>query len=508
MISNYYILHQVVSELNTELQSKAFTRAYSVHPGELQLVFDEDIAITVVLNPAHATLYRNAHAQPNSPKRNSISFYRELENKALDKIELDESDKKIRFWFDDYFLLLRFFDSPNAILYKQGDSISTFKKEGVLKPKNPPKPQSLLHQTMPMLGKHLEREFFQRYPAATENDSRLLESAAEFDRVLRSSSKAILYSDPLLLSPISLNSIQTDAQTIDTSEGIEYILRQRRKAQSFNERKKGIALKLEAILGRTAKALTDAEHGIEESSRAERYRAIGEAIQAKAYEIAKGIEKIVFEFEGKEDSAVLDAQLNPYENAARFFDKARKSEEAKKERISRLEQLRKNKTLVASLIERLNTFSSLKELDTFEEELKRQSFLLEKSDESAERSGDTLDRFRRFRVAGGFEVLAGKNAKQNDELTMKIAAKEDLWFHARHVAGSHVVLRSAGKKDIPHQAILQAASIAAYFSDAKTQSVAPVAYTHRKYVRKRKGAAIGEVVVDREEVVMVEPGIV
>ncbi|HET9137095.1 MAG TPA: NFACT RNA binding domain-containing protein [Candidatus Kapabacteria bacterium] len=508
MISNYYILHQVVHDLNAELHSKVFTRAYSVHPGELQLVFDDDIVVTVILNPAHSTIYRNTSTQPHSPKRNSISFFRELENKPVRKIEIDVSDKKIGFSFDEYLLVLRFFDSPNAVLYKNGEPVSTFKKEVELRTRKNVRPQSLLRQTMPMLGKYLEKEFYIRYPEAKQSDELLLYSAAKYDKLLRQSDSATFYGDPLLLSPIRLESIHTGGISTYTSEGIEQILRQRRRTQSFNERKKIIAAKLEAILGRTAKALADAEHGIEESSRAERYRAIGEAIQSKAYEIEKGTEKISFEFESKEDSAVLDPKLNAYENAANYFDKARKSDEAKKGRIKRLEELRKNRTLISSLVERLSTFSTLKELDTFEEELKRQSFLLEKSDESAERSGDLLDRFRRFRVAGGFEVLAGKNAKQNDELTMKVAAKEDLWFHARHVAGSHVVLRSAGKKDIPHQAIMQAASIAAYYSDAKTQKVAPVAFTHRKYVRKRKGAAVGEVVVDREEVVMVEPVLV
>src|SRR5947208_10946311 len=127
------------------------------------------------------------------------------------------------------------------------------------------------------------------------------------------------------------------------------------------------------------------------------------------------------------------------------------------------------------------------------------------SDDLAE--ADAISRFRNFTVIGGFRVLVGKNAKQNDELTMKIAKKEDLWFHARHVPGSHVVLQTTNSKQIPKEAIEQAAEIAAYFSDAKTQKHAPVAYTRRKFVRKRKGSAPGEVVIEKEEVVLVTPKI-
>src|SRR5947208_181394 len=125
------------------------------------------------------------------------------------------------------------------------------------------------------------------------------------------------------------------------------------------------------------------------------------------------------------------------------------------------------------------------------------------SDDLAE--ADAISRFRNFTVIGGFRVLVGKNAKQNDELTMKIAKKEDLWFHARHVPGSHVILQAHNAKQIPKEAIEQAAEIAAYFSDAKTQKHAPVAYTKRKFVRKPKGAAPGAVLLEREEVVIVTP---
>jgi predicted ribosome quality control (RQC) complex YloA/Tae2 family protein len=90
---------------------------------------------------------------------------------------------------------------------------------------------------------------------------------------------------------------------------------------------------------------------------------------------------------------------------------------------------------------------------------------------------------------------------------MHVAKKEDLWFHARHVPGSHVVLQTNNAKQIPKEAIEQTAEIAAYFSDAKTQKHAPVAYTKKKFVRKPRGAAPGAVLLEKEEVVIVTPRI-
>ncbi|HYM36372.1 MAG TPA: NFACT RNA binding domain-containing protein [Steroidobacteraceae bacterium] len=510
MISNYYILHQVTRELVNSLIGRTFTSAYSVHAGELELVFDDQTSITVILNPARSTIYINRSVHSHPPKRNSIEFFKEIKGSAVKNIEIAHDDKRITFFFEDHLLVIRFYDSPNALLVRDGNVIATFKKEQT-KESREQKNKTTLERALPMIGKQLEKEFFVRYPDANNATDEVIKARAkEFDAVLRASRTCLLYhqGERLLLSPIRLNEF-TDGKIFDSvSEAIETVVRLRQRTQTLVQKKKILAVRLETIAARSVKAIRDAEAGIETSSRAERYRAIADAISARAHEMTPGAETIEFEFDGRSDHAPLDPKHSVYENAASYYDKARRSIEAKKELTARLAQLRTNEIAVATLVRELEPIESLRELDAFGEKLKTFSFILERSDEHAERSGNELDRFRRFRVAGGFEVLAGKNAKQNDELTMKIAAKEDLWFHARHVSGSHVVLRVAGKKNIPNEAINQAAAIAAYFSEASTQNVVPVAYTKRKFVRKPKGAAPGAVVVEREEVVMVEPKVV
>jgi predicted ribosome quality control (RQC) complex YloA/Tae2 family protein len=116
--------------------------------------------------------------------------------------------------------------------------------------------------------------------------------------------------------------------------------------------------------------------------------------------------------------------------------------------------------------------------------------------------------FRRFVVTGGFEVWAGKNSANNDMLTVRHARPNDLWFHARGVGGSHVVLKVGSAAGEPSkEAIRQAASIAAYYSKHRNAKRVPVAYTEKKYVRKPKGAAPGSVTVEREKVIMVDPAL-
>ena len=105
----------------------------------------------------------------------------------------------------------------------------------------------------------------------------------------------------------------------------------------------------------------------------------------------------------------------------------------------------------------------------------------------------------------GFKIWVGKNAVSNDQLTFKHSYKEDLWLHVRDVAGSHVIIKYQSGKPFPKNVIERAAQLAAYNSKRKNDSLCPVAYTPRKYVRKRKGDPAGAVIVEREEVIMVEP---
>lgn len=105
----------------------------------------------------------------------------------------------------------------------------------------------------------------------------------------------------------------------------------------------------------------------------------------------------------------------------------------------------------------------------------------------------------------GFRIWVGKNAKANDELTLRHSYKEDMWLHAKDVAGSHVVIKYQAGKPFPKDVIERAAQLAAYHSKRKNESLCPVTLAKAKYVRKRKGDPAGVVVVEREEVILVEP---
>jgi predicted ribosome quality control (RQC) complex YloA/Tae2 family protein len=104
----------------------------------------------------------------------------------------------------------------------------------------------------------------------------------------------------------------------------------------------------------------------------------------------------------------------------------------------------------------------------------------------------------------GFTLLIGKNSRQNEEVTFRQAAASDTWLHARGVPGAHVIIK-AGGRDIPRSTIEQAASLAAYYSQARGSTSVPVDYTLQRYVRHMKGGGPGMVVYERERTIFAEP---
>ena len=113
---------------------------------------------------------------------------------------------------------------------------------------------------------------------------------------------------------------------------------------------------------------------------------------------------------------------------------------------------------------------------------------------------------RKYLTDDGWMIMAGKNNKENDILTHRVAAQNDFWFHAHGYSGSHVILKRDGRKDEPSKlSIEQAAAVAAFWSKGKTAKKVPVVYTLKKYVNKPKGGAPGQAILKREKTIVVQP---
>lgn len=499
MLQNYYIIRQSAEEIRSRLSGLFFVRAYSIQAHELRIEFAGDEAselLIIRLAPGKAALYLAGQIF-DPPKRNVTSFFTELEGKVLSAVAIARYDRLIILSFGDRNLTLRFFDRPNAMLFVNGALIGSFKKASAADAEVAISDEPFdSTKSLSLLSKPLRKELTHRNA-----------EIEQFEAELRSSVTTCLYkhSPEFLVSPIRLQSIDaTPQQFRSPSEAIELSVIHRERTQALEGSRRSLLHTVDTIIDKTSTARTEAAGSISDSTRIDRYMHIGQDILTRADELTRGTTTFTFTDGKGEHTIQLDPSQTPYENANRFFEKARTAKARKADVVARVASLDKDEETLLVLRERIVEAESVKALDAIRKDLSAGRYTLQ---QAADAIGTTGPRFREYEVAGGMRVLIGKNAKQNDELTLHVAQKEDIWFHARHVSGSHVVLRSGKRPNIPQRAIEQAAELAAYFSDARSQKHAPVAYTRRKYVRKPRGAAPGAVKLEREEVIIVTPQI-
>ena len=196
----------------------------------------------------------------------------------------------------------------------------------------------------------------------------------------------------------------------------------------------------------------------------------------------------------------LDLRFSPAENAARFLKRARKLEKRLQVLPERLRQVERLEKGLRRMLAGLETDSDELPADVRKWMEKRQS------ERVREKEGSARAHPRRYRTSGGWTVWVGRNQRENDQLTHRMASPEDLWFHASGYPGSHVVLRREGRKEEPGaRNIEEAAGLAAYWSKGRSARKVPVVYTRVKHVSKPRGGAPGLAVLRREKTVMVVP---
>ncbi len=261
---------------------------------------------------------------------------------------------------------------------------------------------------------------------------------------------------------------------------------------AFEKEKTSVLSRLRTDIQQTRSWLQKTSAKLEELRSDDHYKAWGDLVMANLHSVTAGSKSIEVEnFYNNNESIVipLDKTLSPQKNAERYYRKG------KNQQIE-----------ITKLKEGLDKKS--KELSVRELELAKAEEATSVKSLPAPRdhqSSTTVSLpYRQFEFKS-FKIWVGKDAKTNDELTLKYSFKEDLWMHVRDDSGSHVLLKHQANKPFPKDVIEYAASIAAFFSKRKTEPLCAVIVTPKKFVRKRKGDPAGAVVVEREEVVLVEP---
>lgn len=256
--------------------------------------------------------------------------------------------------------------------------------------------------------------------------------------------------------------------------------------------------RLEETIGHLERRLNGLRAELETREDPEELRAVGDLILARFSDIPAGAERTTLPgFDGEPVGVELDPELSPDENAADYYDRAGRSERAA-ERIPRL------MTDVEGKLERFRDLRDEVAAGSVDADDLKAALPAEARTRRSDDSGPNLP-YRTFRSSGGLEIRVGRGAKHNDDLTFHHSAPDDIWLHARHTAGAHVILRWPKDGNPPARDLAQAGVLAALHSKARTSKSVPVDWTRRKYVRKPRGSAPGAVVPDRVKTIFVRP---
>ena len=234
-------------------------------------------------------------------------------------------------------------------------------------------------------------------------------------------------------------------------------------------------------------------------------RMYGDLITANLYRMERGAARLVcenfYDPAGGEIAIPLDPLLTPQQNAAKYYKRYTKAKTAEVHLREQMEIARRDAAYLDSVLEEIRQAETEQDFLEIRGELRDAGFLRKSGKKEPRRAAAGP---RRFRTTSGFQVLVGRNNRQNDRLTLKEADYRDLWLHTQKIHGSHVILRTGGQM-VDDDTLAEAAQIAAYYSQARDSGNVPVDYTLVKNVKKPAGARPGMVIYPTYKTVNVTP---
>ena len=283
-----------------------------------------------------------------------------------------------------------------------------------------------------------------------------------------------------------------------------YIFRDRKEAM----RQKGQTVRktVSNLLSRTVRKIAVQEKELLATFDRERLRQLGDIVTANLHRIQRGQTVLTAEDFYDENMTQIEIPLSPLlspqQNAAKFYKDYTRMKNAEKELTRQLEMGREEVTYLRSVLEELDRAETDGELEEIRRELQDGGYL--RRDTGKKKMKVSKLPPLRFESTDGYPIYVGRNNRQNEELTFRLARKDDLWLHAQKVHGSHVII-SCGGTTPPDDTVTQAAQLAAYYAETGSGQNIPVDVTPVKQVKKPPSAKPGMVIYHTYRTVIVNP---
>lgn len=251
-------------------------------------------------------------------------------------------------------------------------------------------------------------------------------------------------------------------------------------------------------LKKCTKKLDNINSKLNECNKMDEYKLFGELITSNLYRLKDNVDSATLENYYDNNSLItipMDKSISPNKNAEKYFKKYNKLKSTLEIVSIQKKETEKELNYIESIVYSIENAKNINDLEDIFDEISENLITSKNSKNNNEKNNkkDTnKNNLLKYEI-NGFTVLVGKNNKQNDELTLKIASKNDYWFHTQAIHGSHVILKTDGK-DIDENTLFECAKLAAKYSKAKMSSNVPVDYCLVKFVKKPGSAKPGMVI--------------
>ncbi len=302
---------------------------------------------------------------------------------------------------------------------------------------------------------------------------------------------------------------QYDIRHFDSmSEVINQFYSEKDKSSRIRQRSTDLRKVISTLMERASKKLNIQEKQLKDTEGMDKFRVYGELLHTYGYSLAGGEDHLTCEdfYTNKEVTIPLKKDLTASENAKHYLEKYDKLKRTKENVIVQLQDTRQELEHLESIQTALDIAETEEDLQDIRKEMGDFGFI----HKAQERDKAKLQRKSRpyhFVSSDGYEIFVGKNNYQNEEVTFKIGDGGDMWFHAKNVAGSHVIVKTGGQsmEEIPDRLFVEAAELAAYYSSHREDQKVDVDYTVRKNLKKVPNAAPGFVIYHQNWSVTVTP---
>lgn len=259
-------------------------------------------------------------------------------------------------------------------------------------------------------------------------------------------------------------------------------------------------------IDRCTKKLVMHRENLEKAKNRDKYKICGDLLTANMYRVKFGMDEVCVEnyYDNNSELKIkLDPNISPSQNAQKYYKKYNKAKVTEKYAEEQIVGAEEELEYLETVQESILKAESPRDLSEIKEELAEQGYISNTASKKKKKTQKSMP--MKFISSDGYEILVGRNNKQNDEVTIRMSYSTDIWLHTKNIPGSHTLIRTNGSGEAPDSTILEAAQLAAYYSKAKNSAQVPVDYTQIKNVKKPNGAKPGFVIYEKNNTVYVTP---